>query len=88
VQIYGHVLVLSAKDGVPKVTIQQVQELDNAIHDELLEYFCQGVRPQPQDLQRIVKEYRSGSYQYTPMSEESKDADDASPQKDNLPGWG
>ena len=84
-------MIFSAKDGVPEVTTQCVQELDNAIHDELLEYFCQGVRPQPQDLQRIVKEYRSGSYRYTPVSEEGKDGpskEAAEEAEEKLPGWG
>lgn len=78
--------MLSSKDGVPEVTTECVQELDNAIHDELLEYFCQGVRPQPQDLKRIVGEYRAGTFRYTPMSEESTKVDE--PSEENLPGWG
>ena len=78
--------MLSSKDGVPEVTTECVQELDNAIHDELLEYFCQGVRPQPQDLKRIVGEYRAGTFRYTPMSEESAKVDE--PSEENLPGWG
>jgi hypothetical protein len=93
-QIYGNVLVLSAKPGVPSMTMEIVEQLDNAIHDELLEYFCQGVKPQPKDLKRIVDEYRSGSYRYdTYYVEEKKAAAKRQANKkesteETLPGWG
>ena len=93
-QIFGNVIILSAKPGVPSMTTEIVEQLDNAIHDELLEYFCQGVKPQPKDLKRIVDEYRSGSFRYNSYHfEEKKAATKSQPNKmesaeETLPGWG
>jgi hypothetical protein len=63
-KICGNALVISGKAGVTAVSKGQVDELDNAVHDELLEYFCQGVAPTAEDLARIVREYKEGLYRY------------------------
>jgi len=76
------------------VTAKDAQQIDNAIHDEVMEYFCQGLRPKPQDLKRIVQEFKSGKYDYSPYVPEGQDASAKKPkangnmEDDQLPGWG
>lgn len=77
------------------MTAKDAQQIDNAIHDEVMEYFCQGLRPKPQDLKRIVQEFKSGKYDYSPFDpKEDQDNRNRKPKGDSnmddetLPGWG
>lgn len=87
--VYGNVLVVpvskqtdSASAAPVGVEAGHVEEIDNAIHDEVLEYFCQGLKPMPKDIQRIVREFVSGKFKYTAYHHEEKKEEEA------LPGWG
>lgn len=93
-QIYGDALLVSAKQGSNAVTANDAQQIDNAIHDEVMEYFCQGLRPKPQDLKRIVHEFKSGKYDYSPYIPEDRgngarnNSTNSNMDDDQLPGWG
>jgi hypothetical protein len=94
-QIYGDALLVSAKQGSKTVTANDAQQIDNAIHDEVMEYFCQGLRPKPQDLKRIVHEFKSGEYDYSPYVPEDQGngcrnnrTNSNTNGDDQLPGWG
>jgi hypothetical protein len=38
--------------------------MDNALHDEVMEYFCQGLVPRKEDLDRILAGFRAGGFRY------------------------
>lgn len=46
------------------VSLVDVEALDNAVHDEVMEYFCQGLAPREADLDRIVRAFREGVFRY------------------------
>lgn len=71
------------------MSVSKIQQMDNAIHDEILEYFCQGLRPRPADLQRIVNEYTQGKYDYASVYDAEKSGTESKAEKEpSLPGWG
>ena len=83
VQIKGEALVLyTAHHGFG---VQQWSELDNVIYDELLEFFVQGLKPQKADIDRLLKDFKAGKFQY-PV--DSGNDDDANKDDGSLPGWG
>ncbi|PSC68615.1 expressed protein isoform B [Micractinium conductrix] len=62
-QISGDALAFYAK---PHTDLGQVdwQALDNAIYDELAEYFQQGLSPSEGDIATLVANFRAGRYDY------------------------
>lgn len=91
--VYGNVLVVpvatqksSASNLSAGVEAGHVEEIDNAIHDEVLEYFCQGLKPMPKDIQRIVREFVSGKFKYTAYHHEEEEK--KKEEEEALPGWG
>jgi len=64
VKICGGALVVSGKGGVGGVDGKTLRAIDNAIHDEVLEYFCQGVGLGEVGLGRIVKAFGEGAFDY------------------------
>ncbi len=43
--------------------------MDNALHDEVMEYFCQGLVPRKEDLDRILAGFRAGGFRYDVVDE-------------------
>ncbi|WPT17832.1 hypothetical protein PSENEW3_00005834 [Picochlorum sp. SENEW3] len=96
--VYGNVLVVpvakqtssSSNTSGGGVEAGHVEEIDNAIHDEVLEYFCQGLKPMPKDIQRIVREFVSGKFKYTAyhhhQEEEKKKKKKKEEEEAPLPG--
>lgn len=83
-QIKGDALVLFTHPGTG-FGVQQWSELDNVIYDELLEFFGQGLKPQKADIDRLVKEFKAGQFQYAVASGND---DDANKDDGGMPGWG
>lgn len=86
VPIKGDGIVLFQKRS-KDFALKTWEALDNCIYDELLEYFGQGLKPTDADVQRLVKEFKQGKFnypQYVEMLDEDRNMDDGS----SLPGWG
>jgi len=84
-QIQGDAVALFTSPG-EDLGLAQWQELDNVIYDELLEFFGQGLRPKPADLDRLVADFKAGRFRYgqhDAANDEDENKDDGS-----LPGWG
>ena len=64
VKICGGALVVSGKAGAVGLDGKTLRAIDNAIHDEVLEYFCQGVGLGEAGLGRIVKAFGEGVFDY------------------------
>ncbi|KAI8102552.1 hypothetical protein M9435_006150 [Picochlorum sp. BPE23] len=97
--VYGNVLVVpvakqtssSSNASGGGVEAGHVEEIDNAIHDEVLEYFCQGLKPMPKDIQRIVREFVSGKFKYTAYHHHHQEEEEKKKKEEEeapLPGWG
>ena len=46
------------------VSVADLEAMDNALHDEVMEYFCQGLVPRKEDLDRILAGFRAGGFRY------------------------
>ena len=86
VQIKGDALVFHSTHN-HGFGVQQWGELDNVIYDELLEYFGQGLKPQPADIARLVADFKAGKFRYS-ASLGNDDDEDANKDDGGLPGWG
>ncbi len=71
------------------------RELENAVHDELLEFFGQGLRPRPADLARLARELRAGRFRYAAAAAAGAGGGGGGGGATNggggdaeLPGWG
>ena len=83
--IKGDALVFYTSPG-SSFGVSQWEELDNVIYDELLEYFGQGLRPQPADVARLVADFKAGRFRYA--ADAGGNGDDANKDDGSLPGWG
>lgn len=86
IEIKGDALVLYALQNTG-LGIQQWCELDNVIYDELLEFFGQGLKPQKVHIDRLVKDFKSGKFNY-PVEDGKMGDEDANKDDGSLPGWG
>ncbi|KAL4527951.1 hypothetical protein Ndes2526B_g07743 [Nannochloris sp. 'desiccata'] len=86
IEVKGDALVLYALHNTG-FGIQQWSELDNVIYDELLEFFGQGLKPQKVDIDRLVKDFKSGKFNY-PVDDGKTGDEDANKDDGSLPGWG
>ena len=85
-QIKGDALVLYALHNTG-FGIQQWFELDNVIYDELLEFFGQGLTPQKVHIDKLVKDFNAGKFNY-PVDDGKTGDEDANKDDGSLPGWG
>ena len=85
-QIKGDALVLYALHNTG-FGIQQWFELDNVIYDELLEFFGQGLTPQKVHIDKLVKDFKAGKFNY-PVDDGKTGDEDANKDDGSLPGWG
>jgi hypothetical protein len=88
-QIRGDALVMYASLG-DSFGQAEWEELDNAVYDELLEYFGQGLRPQAGDLRRLVEQFKAGKFRYPAVGADAGNGDDVNKDDggEQLPGWG
>jgi uncharacterized protein YbaR (Trm112 family) len=84
VKIKGPALVLRASPG-EDFTLADWRQYDNAIYDEIMEFFGQGVKPSADALSRLAKDFKTGKFIYDKVGSEDEDEN-----KDDggLEGWG
>lgn len=55
----------ASRSKYSSVSSTDLGAMDNALHDEVMEYFCQGLVPKKEDLDRILAGFRAGGFRYT-----------------------